>query len=92
MVMPPVKLLLVTLLLLQTVNTTRRNPHQPPKVTWAVINADNGRILNSTTHEAIPGAWWPGLYFDLCDLARGSCDMGDWTPAHGGDNLGAMGQ
>ncbi|OBS71411.1 hypothetical protein A6R68_00047 [Neotoma lepida] len=83
-VMPVVKLLLATLVLLHTVNTAPRNPHQLQKVTWVVISAGNGEILNGTTHEAVPGAWWPGLYFDLCDLVRGSWDIGDWTPAHEG--------
>ncbi|OBS57703.1 hypothetical protein A6R68_11172 [Neotoma lepida] len=68
----------------QTVNTAPRNPHELQKVTWAVISAGNGEILNSTTHEAIAGAQWPKLYFDLCDLVRGSWDIGDWTPAHEG--------
>ncbi|OBS73687.1 hypothetical protein A6R68_15775, partial [Neotoma lepida] len=54
--MPLVKLLLVTLVLLQSVNMALKNPHQPQKVPWAVISADNVEILNSTMNEAIPGA------------------------------------
>lgn len=81
---PQTELLLATLALLQATNMASGNPHQPQKVTWAVISTGDGKILNSTTREAVPGAWWPKLYFDLCDLARGSWDIRDWTLTHEG--------
>ncbi|OBS63872.1 hypothetical protein A6R68_07589, partial [Neotoma lepida] len=53
---PPVKCLLVTVVLFQAMNMAPKNPHQPQKVTWAVISTGNGEILNNTVHEAVPGA------------------------------------
>lgn len=79
-----VMLQLVVVLLFLAPASAQSHPHQPQWVTWAVISAGNGETLNSTTREVIPQTWWPDLYFDLCDLARGSWDVGDWTPLHKG--------
>lgn len=81
-------LVVLTLLVLAA---AQRNQHQPQLVSWVVISVVNGEILNSTKNEVIPQTWWPDLYFNFCDLARGSWDIGDWTPLHkGSPNVGVQ--
>lgn len=68
--------LLVVLTLLVPA-AAQRNQHQLQWVSWVVISAVYGEILNSTKNEAVLQTWWPNLYFNLCDLVRGSWDIGD---------------
>lgn len=76
--------LLIHLLVPQGETKLQTNRHHPQKVTWAVVNAGNGEILNSTSRVTVPDIWCPELYFNLCDLVRGSWDVGDWTHVHEG--------
>lgn len=54
-----IQLLVVLTLLLPAI--AKRNPHQPQRMTWAVISTGTGEILNSTTYEVVPQTWWPIL-------------------------------
>nr|AAN77282.1 Env [Python molurus endogenous retrovirus] len=45
-------------------NYAQHNPHQPQNLTWAVLDA-HADILNSTSSMAVPGSWFPDLYFDF---------------------------
>uniref|UniRef100_A0A8C6X4W4 Envelope glycoprotein n=1 Tax=Naja naja TaxID=35670 RepID=A0A8C6X4W4_NAJNA len=40
------------------------NPHRPQNLTWVVLDT-YADILNSTSSMAVPGSWFPDLYFDF---------------------------
>ena len=54
------------------------NPHQPMNLTWIILSATTGEVINSPSAIYPKNAWWPDLEFDLCLLAAGSWDIGDW--------------
>ena len=51
------------------------NPHQPMSLTWMVLSATTGEVINSTSAIYPKNTWWPDLEFDLCLLAAGSWDI-----------------
>lgn len=67
------------------------NPHQPMNLTWMVLSTTTGEVINSTSAIYPKNTWWPDLEFDLCLLAMGSWDIGDWevrTPGKPGCGAG----
>ena len=70
-----VKVLFVLLSLRLSVAT---NPHQPMNLTWIILSATTGEVINSPSAIYPKNTWWPDLEFDLCLLAAGSWDIGDW--------------
>lgn len=46
------------------------NPHAPQLLTWEVISS-TGRVAWSVSGIHTPGAWWPTLYPDICQLVIG---------------------
>ena len=70
-----VKVLFVLLSLQLSVAT---NPHQPMNLTWIILSATAGEVINYTLAIYPKNTWWPDLEFDLCLLAAGSWDIGDW--------------
>lgn len=57
--------------------------HAPANVIWEVKSATTSRPAARVTNRTTPFTWWPDLMVDLCDLARGSWDIGDWTTSDG---------
>ena len=54
------------------------NPHQPMNLTWMILSATTEEVINSTSAIHPRNTWWPDLEFDLCLLAAGSWDIGEW--------------
>ena len=71
----------LTLLIIATFldpRTISDNPHQPMNLTWMILSASTEEVINSTSAIHPQNTWWPDLEFDLCLLAAGSWDMGEW--------------
>ena len=71
----------LTLLIIATLldpGTISTNPHQPMNLTWMILSASTEEVINSTSAIHPQNTWWPDLEFDLCLLAAGSWDMGEW--------------
>ena len=71
----------LTLLIIATFldpRTISDNPHQPMNLTWMILSATTGEVINSTLAIHPQNTWWPDLEFHLCLLAVGSWDIGDW--------------
>ena len=71
----------LTLLIIATFvdhRTVSTNPHQPMNLTWMILSTTTGEVINSTSAIHPQNTWWPYLEFDLCLLAMGSWDIGDW--------------
>lgn len=54
------------------------NSRQPMNLTWMVLSTTTGEVINSTSAIYPKNTWWPDLEFDICLLAVGSWDIGDW--------------
>ena len=70
----------LTLLIIATFldpRTVSANPHQPMNLTWMILSATMGKVINSTSAIHPQNIWWPDLEFDLCLLATGSWDIGE---------------
>ena len=71
----------LTLLIIATFldpGTISTNPHQPMNLTWMILSATMGEVINSTSAIHPQNTWWPDLEFDLCLLAVASWDIGYW--------------
>ena len=47
-------------------------------LTWMILSATTGEVINSTSAIHPQNTWWLDLEFDLCFLAMGSWDISDW--------------
>nr|BAC40257.1 unnamed protein product [Mus musculus] len=65
---------ILTLLISIGVVQTSPMPHEPHNLTWVITNTATGTVINSTSHLAPIGTWFPDLVFDLCALADGTWD------------------
>lgn len=74
-------ILFILLKLLQECSS--QSQYAPAHVTWEVKSATTSRPAARVTNRTTPFTWWPDLTVDLCDLARGSWDLGDWTTQDG---------
>ena len=71
----------LTLLIIATFldhRTVSTNPHQPMNLTWMILSATTREAINSTSAIHPQNTWWLDLEFDLCLLATGSWDIGEW--------------
>lgn len=75
---------ILTLLISIGVVQTSPMPHEPHNLTWVITNTATGTVINSTSHLAPIGTWFPDLVFDLCALADGTWDP--WA-LYGGVNI-----
>ena len=72
------KTIKVLFILLSLWLSAAANPHQPMNLTWMILSATTGEVINSTSAIHPKNTWWPDLEFDLCLLATGSWDIGEW--------------
>ena len=72
------KAIKVLFILLSLRLSAAANPHQPMNLTWMILSATTGEVINSTSAIHPKNNWWPDLKFDLCLLATGSWDIGKW--------------
>ena len=72
------KTIKVLFMLLSLQLSAAANPHQPMNLTWMILSATTGEVINSTSAIHPKNTWWPDLEFDLCLLATGSWDIGEW--------------
>lgn len=47
--------------------TAEPSPHQPPNLTWPLVNKTTGKTLNFISWGISPGTWFPNLLFDFCN-------------------------
>uniref|UniRef100_A0A8C6Y633 Envelope protein n=1 Tax=Naja naja TaxID=35670 RepID=A0A8C6Y633_NAJNA len=64
---------------LYTPQPAQSNPHQPQNLTWVVLDAHSD-ILNSTSSMAVPGSWFPDLYFDFGEMVLGLENYKNYRP------------
>ena len=72
------KTIKVLFILLSVWLSAAANPHQPMNLTWMILSATTEEVINSTSAIHPRNTWWPDLEFDLCLLAAGSWDIGEW--------------
>uniref|UniRef100_A0A8C6X374 Envelope protein n=1 Tax=Naja naja TaxID=35670 RepID=A0A8C6X374_NAJNA len=61
---------------------TQSNPHRPQNLTWVVLDTYVD-ILNSTSSMAVPGSWFPDLYFDFAKMMHSTVSH-KWIKRCGG--------
>uniref|UniRef100_A0A8C6VCQ6 Envelope glycoprotein n=1 Tax=Naja naja TaxID=35670 RepID=A0A8C6VCQ6_NAJNA len=64
---------------LYTPQPAQSNPHRPQNLTWVVLDAHSD-ILNSTSSMAVPGSWFPDLYFDFGEMVLGLENYKNYRP------------
>ena len=72
------KAIKVLFMLLSLWLTAAANPHQPMNLTWMILSATTGEVINSTLAIHPKNTWWPDLEVYLCLLAVGSWDISEW--------------
>ena len=72
------KAIKVLFLLLSLWLSAAANPHQQMNLTWMVLSTTMGKVINSTSAIHPQNTWWLDLEFNLCLLAMGSWDIGEW--------------
>ena len=72
------KAIKVLFILLSLRLSAATNPHQPMNLTWMILSTTRGEVINSTSAIHPQNTWWPDLEFNLCLLAVGSWDIGEW--------------
>ena len=72
------KVIKVLFMLLSLRLSAAANPHQLMNLTWMILSATMGEVINSTSAIHPQNTWWPDLEFDLCLLAARSWDIGKW--------------
>lgn len=70
------RLMLVTLLALLVTVHAAESPHTPLNITWQIIDASSGTILNQTSQTHPRDTWFPELRFDLLSLFPTGCPSG----------------
>uniref|UniRef100_A0A8C7E6B7 Envelope protein n=1 Tax=Naja naja TaxID=35670 RepID=A0A8C7E6B7_NAJNA len=62
-----------------TPQPTQSNPHRPQNLTWVILDVHSD-ILNSISSMAVPGSWFPDLYFDFGEMVLGLENYKNYRP------------